>query len=75
MERLKRATVDAGESLSKEELQETFELLVKHLLKLFSDPIEKCRELSIGLVSEYVISPTQANYCTHIVEIAVPRAV
>ena len=55
MERLKRATVDAVESLSKEELQEAFELLIKHLLKLFSDPIEKCRELSIGLVSQYVI--------------------
>lgn len=56
MERLKHATVDANKSLSKEELQETFELLIKHLLKLFSDPVEKCRELSIELVSEYVIS-------------------
>ena len=54
MERLKRATVDVSSELSKEELQETFELLIKHLLKLFSDPIEKCRELSIGLVSECV---------------------
>ena len=52
MEKLKRATVGASESLTKEELQETFELLIKHLLKLFSDPIEKCRELSIALVSE-----------------------
>ena len=52
MERLRRATVDVAGSLSKEELQETFEILVKHLLKLFSDPVEKCRELSIGLVSE-----------------------
>ena len=52
VERLKRATVDASKSLTKEELQETFELLIKHLLKLFSDPIEKCRELSITLVSE-----------------------
>ena len=52
MERIKRATVDASKSLSKEELQEIFELLIKHLLKFFSDPIEKCRELSIGLVSE-----------------------
>ena len=52
VEKLKRATVGASESLTKEELQETFELLIKHLLKLFSDPIEKCRELSIALVSE-----------------------
>ena len=52
MERLKRATIDASKSLTKEELQKIFELLIKHLLKLFSDPIEKCRELSIALVSE-----------------------
>jgi len=52
IERLRRATVDAAGSLSKGELQETLEILIKHLLKSFSDPVEKCRELSIGLVSE-----------------------
>ena len=33
-------------------LQVTFEEILKPILKLFSDPTEKCRELSVQMVSE-----------------------
>ena len=37
-----------------EVLQGLMEFLVKPVLRVLSDPVEKCRELAVGLLSEYV---------------------
>lgn len=48
MERLQKETVRS----TTDEVGELLDFLLKPLLKEFSDPVEKCRELAIGIVTE-----------------------
>ncbi|XP_019728640.1 dynein assembly factor 5, axonemal [Hippocampus comes] len=52
LECIKRETVD--KKLSGVVLQELFSALLKPLLKCLSDPTERCREIAITLISEFV---------------------
>ena len=52
LERLRRETVAHSPPLPAPTLQALLELLLKPLLKLFSDPVEKCRELAIAIFTE-----------------------
>lgn len=36
-------------------IQGFLDFLLKHLLKVLSDPVEKCRELSISFFAEWVV--------------------
>uniref|UniRef100_A0A7N8XPP7 Dynein axonemal assembly factor 5 n=1 Tax=Mastacembelus armatus TaxID=205130 RepID=A0A7N8XPP7_9TELE len=52
LEQIKRETVDKG--LSSDVLQEVFLALLKPLLKCLSDPMERCRETAIAVITEFI---------------------
>ncbi|KAM9345586.1 dynein axonemal assembly factor 5 [Symphorus nematophorus] len=52
LELIKRETVDKG--LSSGVLQELFSALLKPLLKCLSDPMERCRETAIAIITEFI---------------------
>ncbi|XP_070579266.1 dynein axonemal assembly factor 5-like [Ptychodera flava] len=56
LEGIRKATVGKQPPLKSEVLHEVFNHIVKSILKCFSDPVEKCRELSISLISDYISS-------------------
>ncbi|XP_030591867.1 dynein assembly factor 5, axonemal [Archocentrus centrarchus] len=52
LELIKKETVDKG--LSGGVLQEVFSALLKPLLRCLSDPMERCRETTIALITEFI---------------------
>ncbi|XP_049418190.1 dynein axonemal assembly factor 5-like [Epinephelus fuscoguttatus] len=52
LELIKRETLDKG--LSGSVLQEVFSALLKPLLKCLSDPMERCRETAITMITEFI---------------------
>ncbi|KAM4535899.1 dynein axonemal assembly factor 5 [Fundulus diaphanus] len=52
LESIKKQTVNNG--LSGGVLQEVFSSLLKPLLKCLSDPTEKCREIAIAIITEFI---------------------
>uniref|UniRef100_A0A8C8DHG9 Dynein axonemal assembly factor 5 n=1 Tax=Oryzias sinensis TaxID=183150 RepID=A0A8C8DHG9_9TELE len=52
IEFIKKETVDKG--LSSGVLQEIFSALLKPLLKCLSDPMERCRETAISVITEFI---------------------
>lgn len=55
-------------------LQVTFEEILKPILKLFSDPTEKCRELSVQMVSEFAKQVTDLwSFLPYIIPTVVQR--
>lgn len=52
LEQIKRETVDKG--LSSSVLQEVFSAVLKPLLKCLSDPMERCRETAIAVITEFI---------------------
>ncbi|XP_030646767.1 dynein assembly factor 5, axonemal [Chanos chanos] len=52
LESIKRETIDKG--LSSAVLQEIFTHLLKPLLKCLSDPMERCREIAIQMIGEFI---------------------
>ena len=52
LERLRKETVGHSPPYSSAQLQGILEFLIKPLLKAFSDPVEKCRELAITNITE-----------------------
>lgn len=54
LEGIKKDTLQRKPPLAASELQLIFSEVAKPLLKIFSDPVEKCRELSIDIIREYM---------------------
>ncbi|KAF7660700.1 hypothetical protein LDENG_00277490 [Lucifuga dentata] len=52
LELIKRETVDKG--LSSSVLQEVFSGLIKPLLKCLSDPMERCREIAVVMITDFI---------------------
>lgn len=52
LEVIKKETVDKG--LSSDVLQEILSALVKPLLKCLSDPMERCRETAIAVITDFI---------------------
>ncbi|XP_072225810.1 dynein axonemal assembly factor 5-like [Leuresthes tenuis] len=52
LELIKKETIDKG--LSSSVLQEVFSVLLKPLLKCLSDPMERCRETTIVMLTEFI---------------------
>lgn len=52
IEHIKKETID--KNLSSELLQEVFTVLLKPLLKCLSDPMERCRETAITMLTEFI---------------------
>lgn len=52
LEQIKKETVD--KRLSSSVLQEVFSALIKPLLKCLSDPMERCRETAILVITEFI---------------------
>lgn len=53
LEGIKKETFGRKPALENETLKGVYDEISKQLLKVFSDPVEKCRELSIALMTEY----------------------
>lgn len=54
LEGIKKDTLQRKPALESTELQLVFSEVAKPLLKIFSDPVEKCRELSISIIREFM---------------------
>lgn len=52
LEQIKRETVDKG--LSSSVLQEVFSVVLKPLLRCLSDPMERCRETAVLVITEFI---------------------
>lgn len=52
IEGIKKETLLKNPALSSSVLEGVFDEILKPLLKILSDPVEKCRELSIGVLTE-----------------------
>ena len=54
IEGLRIETIDKTPPLDPESLNLVFSQIFKPLLKLLSDPVEKCRELSVAMISDFL---------------------
>ncbi|XP_069124070.1 dynein axonemal assembly factor 5-like [Argopecten irradians] len=74
LEGIRKDTVGRKPSLEQEETGVIFSEIIKPLLKCFSDPVEKCRELAIHLVKDFLqtITEPQENL-PYIIPILVQR--
>ncbi|XP_062607964.1 dynein axonemal assembly factor 5-like [Saccostrea cucullata] len=61
LEGIKKETLLRKPALEASELQLVFSEVAKPLLKVFSDPVEKCRELSIGIFREFTNKVEKAD--------------
>ena len=52
LDRLRKESLGHTPRHAPDVLQGLLDFLVKPLLRVFSDPVEKCRELAVGLVAE-----------------------
>ena len=51
LERLWKEAVQ-NDALANDEIEGLFDFLLKPLLRAFSDPVEKCRELAIEIITK-----------------------
>ncbi|GFO25558.1 dynein, axonemal, assembly factor 5 [Plakobranchus ocellatus] len=71
---IRKEVFDRKAPLSSRELESVSIEVLKPLLKSFSDPVEKCRELSIDIVSCFLKSvPTVESKLSYVVPILVQR--
>lgn len=61
IELIKRETIDRG--LASSVLQEVFAVLLKPLLKCLSDPMERCRETAITIITEFIRCVPKPEEC------------
>lgn len=61
IELIKRETIDKG--LSSSVLQEVFVAILKPLLKCLSDPMERCRETAITIITEFIRCVPKPEEC------------
>ena len=63
LEGIKKDTLQRKPTLEATELQLVFSEIAKPLLKIFSDPVEKCRELSISIFREFMEKAERPDDC------------
>ncbi|PIK45499.1 putative dynein assembly factor 5, axonemal [Apostichopus japonicus] len=75
LEFIRKNTINKKQSIDTDVLEEIFcSDLRKPLLRCFSDPVDKCRELSIELVNEFIdILSTPGNLLPYLIPCAVQR--
>lgn len=74
LEGIKKDTLQRSPPLDKTELQTVFSEVLKPLLKTVSDPVEKCRELSISILSEFLQSvPIPGECLPYVMPVLVQR--
>ncbi|XP_064635749.1 dynein axonemal assembly factor 5-like [Lineus longissimus] len=74
IEGIRKETLGLNPKPSKEILQEVFQQILKPLLKCMSDPVEKNRELSCALVSDFLQNiPQPVDSLPYIVPLLVQR--
>lgn len=61
IELIKRETIDKG--LSSSVLQEVFVAILKPLLKCLSDPMERCRETALTIITEFIRCVPKPEEC------------
>ncbi|XP_005100812.1 dynein assembly factor 5, axonemal [Aplysia californica] len=71
---IQKDTVKRRPPLDSPDLQLVFSEIMKPLLKAFSDPVEKCRELSVEMVLSFMRNvPTCESYLSYIFPVLVQR--
>ena len=74
LESIKKDTVGRNPSLSPSELKSLFNDLLKPLLKEFSDPMERCREISVDTVKKFLcLIPSPEDSLPYIMPVLVQR--
>ena len=74
LEGIRKETLSGTTQLKRDELQEVFDQLVKPLLKILSDPVEKCRQLSVDLIAECVkLVQDPSEYLSFVVPVLTQR--
>lgn len=74
LQNLKAETLNRKEPLEASDLKIILNELLKPLLKSFSDPVEKCRELSINMVLSFMkLLQDQENFLSYIIPVLVQR--
>ena len=74
LESIKKDTVGRNPSLSPSELKSLFNDLLKPLLKEFSDPMERCREISVDTVKKFLcLIPSPEDSLSYIMPVLVQR--
>ena len=74
LESIKKDTVERKPALSSSELKSLFSDLLKPLLKEFSDPMERCREISVDTVKKFLsLIPSPEDSLPYIMPVLVQR--
>ncbi|ELU05823.1 hypothetical protein CAPTEDRAFT_167239 [Capitella teleta] len=74
LEAIRKETVSRSPALSTEDLGNVFQSIGGPLLKLFSDPVEKCRELSIDIIGKFLEKvPSPSSYLHVVVPVVTQR--
>lgn len=74
LESIKKDTIGRKPALSQEENKPLLNEVLKPLLKEFSDPVEKCRELSIEVIREFLRRvPDTEDYLPFLIPVLVQR--
>lgn len=74
LESIKKDTVDRKPPLDPSDLKSLFSDLLKPLLKEFSDPMEKCREISVDTVKKFLGTvPSPEDSLPYIIPVIVQR--
>ena len=74
LESIRKDTVDRKPPLDPSELKSLFSELQKPLLKEFSDPMERCREISVDSVSKFLnIVPSPEDSLPYVIPVIVQR--
>ena len=74
LESIKKDTVERKPPLSASELKSLFSDLLKPLLKEFSDPTERCREISVDMVKKFLsLVPSPEDSLPYIMPVLVQR--
>ena len=74
LENIKKDTVDRNPPLNPSVLKSLFSEVLKPLLKEFSDPMERCREISVQTVKKFLdVVPSPEDSLPYIVPVIVQR--
>ncbi|ESO87153.1 hypothetical protein LOTGIDRAFT_210534 [Lottia gigantea] len=74
LERIHKETLKRDTPLEATDLKVIFREVLPPVLKIFSDPVEKCRELSVNLISSFLKSvPEPEDHLYYIIPVLVAR--
>jgi len=74
LENIKKDTIARKPALTADEIKPVLNEIVKPLLKEFADPVEKCRELSVGIIRDFFLQVSEPeDYLPYVIPVMVNR--